>query len=310
MGNLIDRLLGDFGVEKFLQAHFNRLPFSRPDHASDLRDCLTWDVVRAVLERGKSVLRVVNDGKMVLDQEALSFSQAQEYYRTGHTLLLRYAERSHPILAEIAGEFRQFFGAPVDIQAYCTPPGGQAFLWHFDIEEVFIIQTQGSKHYTIRQNTVHPYPVMSSVVPDMGYERERSPLKLEVTLRQGDWLYIPSGWWHIARTLEESMHLSVGVMPITCLDLLDFLKIHLAPMELWRVRLPTLTLAASERQEYYAGLMGALSQALDRQMKRPDTLEGFIRHLHGDPSATEQVRLEMPENSEARDAEPSGTLGT
>ena len=43
------------------------------------------------------------------------------------------------------------FHAPVDIQVYLTPDQHQAFGWHYDLEEVFIIQVQGCKEYSLRQ---------------------------------------------------------------------------------------------------------------------------------------------------------------
>src|SRR5437588_513514 len=81
--------------------------------------------------------------------------------------------------------------------------------------EVFIIQVQGCKEYTLRQNTVNPWPVWDTMPADLGYERETSRLRMTCRLEAGDWLYIPSGWWHIARTQAASLHLSIGVMPVT-----------------------------------------------------------------------------------------------
>ena len=56
-------------------------------------------------------------------------------------------------------------------------------------------------------------------------------------LEAGDWLYIPSGWWHIAQTQAASMHLSIGVMPVTRLRLFEFLTHYLAQFPFWCQRL-------------------------------------------------------------------------
>ena len=129
------------------------------------------------------------------------------------------------------------FHAPVDIQVYLTPDQQQAFGWHYDLEEVFIIQVQGCKEYTLRQNTVNPLPVWDTMPEDMGYERETSRLRMTCRLEAGDWLYIPSGWWHIARTQAASLHLSIGVMPVTRLKLFAFLARYLAQFPFWCQRL-------------------------------------------------------------------------
>jgi 50S ribosomal protein L16 3-hydroxylase len=45
----------------------------------------------------------------------------------------------------------------------------------------------------------------------MQFGRETSPL-IASTLVAGDWLYIPRGWWHMARAADDSLSISVGVL--------------------------------------------------------------------------------------------------
>jgi CheY-like chemotaxis protein len=73
-------------------------------------------------------------------------------------------------LQTMAEAFAQFFHSPVDIQVYLTPGQSQAFGWHYDLEEVFIIQVQGCKEYTLRQNTVNPFPVWDTMPADLHFE--------------------------------------------------------------------------------------------------------------------------------------------
>ena len=134
----------------------------------------------------------------------------------------------------------------MDIQVYLTPDQQQAFGWHYDLEEVFIIQVQGCKEYTLRQNTVNPLPVWDTMPEDMGYERETSRIRMTCRLEAGDWLYIPSGWWHIARTQAASLHLSIGVMPVTRLKLFAFLARYLAQFPFWCQRLALVQPGESE----------------------------------------------------------------
>ena len=62
-------------------------------------------------------------------------------------------------------------------------------------------------------------------------------MRLTCRLEAGDWLYIPSGWWHIAQTQTASIHLSVGVMPVVGLHLFAFLQHRLAQDPFWCQRL-------------------------------------------------------------------------
>ena len=235
--------------------------------------------MRSVIDAKRSVLRIIKDGRMVLDDATCSFDEALGYYKDGCTLLLRYAERSHAGLAALARDFADGFATEVDIQCYCTPGREQAFLWHYDVEEVFILQTQGAKAYEIRPNTVHPNPLVTSIPDDLKYETERTPVRIAATIADGDWLYIPSGWWHIARTQAESMHISVGCMPVAHVQLFDFLKQVLAQDPQWRMRLPLFIPDASEEQKYYGALMKTLSKTLSRFLETEETRDQWLSWL-------------------------------
>jgi 50S ribosomal protein L16 3-hydroxylase len=280
---VLQQLLGETPVSTFLESSFTRAPFSMPDTAAPLADHLDWDVVRAVIEDGRGVLRIIRDGQMVLDDAKCGFDEAMRYYKDGCTLLLRYAERAHPKLKSLSDDFANAFHTPVDIQCYCTPEGAQAFLWHYDVEEVFILQTRGAKAYEIRPNTVHPNPTLESIPEDLGYEKERTPLKVAATIAAGDWLYIPSGWWHIARTQAESMHISVGLLPVSHLKLFEFLRDYLCQTEIWRMRLPLFLSDPEEEKRYYESIVQALSATLAKHLASEETREQFVKWLR-DPA--------------------------
>ncbi|MGE3538793.1 MAG: cupin domain-containing protein [Candidatus Tectimicrobiota bacterium] len=254
--DILQELLGPVPVHEFLHRTFTRVPFAMPDQAARYRQEFTEADLAAVVEQGRSVLRIVRNGRMVLDQARLSWPEARAYYQQGCTLLLRYTERSSAKFQALAEAFAQFFHAPVDIQVYLTPDRSQAFGWHYDLEEVFIIQVQGCKEYTLRQNTLHPCPVWETMPASMAYEQETSRLQMRCRLEAGDWLYIPSGWWHIARTQAASLHLSIGVMPVTRLTLFPFLAHYLPQFPFWRQRLALVQPGEAS---------GAPSQAHDQQ---------------------------------------------
>ena len=94
----------------------------------------------------------------------------------GYTIFIRHAERHHPGLAELAREFEATFLGPVNIHVFATPAGAPGFSWHYDAEDVFIIQTAGEKEYSLRKNTVNPWPLEETLPEDMQYEREQMPL--------------------------------------------------------------------------------------------------------------------------------------
>jgi len=198
--HVLHDLLGPVPVREFFERHFTRAPFAMPDQATLYVQDFSDADFAAMVEDSRSLLRIVRDGHLVHDRARLSWVEAQAYYRGGHTLLVRHAERASAKLQALAEAFARVFHAPVDIQVYLTPDKSQAFGWHYDLEEVFIIQVQGCKEYTVRQNTLNPWPVWDNLPAEMHYDRETSRVRLTCRLEAGDWLDIPSGWWHIAET--------------------------------------------------------------------------------------------------------------
>ncbi len=235
-------------------------------------------MIENIFEEKKSVLRIVQDGRVIKDYVDLSFNEAQKHHSMGHTLLLRYAEKSSSELKELAMDFEKSFHTPVDIQLYCTPEGHNAFGWHYDVEEVFIIQTRGSKTYSIRPNTVHPLPLVTSIPKDLNYEKEKTPIEIKITLDEGDFLYIPSGWWHIARTERESMHISIGLMPSSAVDLASFLPRFLSRNEFWRTRMPVHLVFPNKDDEiaFYQEAMGTLGKDLSKIMSSSEFIQEFL----------------------------------
>lgn len=276
---ILQSLLGELPVSQFLEKHFTRIPFSSAGGAKSYTGHLDWNVVREIIEKDKSVLRIVKDGKMVSDYVKLSLDEVQRRHAEGCTLLVRYAEKSDPDLKTLADDFAVSFRTEVDIQLYCTPEGHNAFGWHYDVEEVFIIQFKGSKHYTIRPNTIHPNPLVKSIPKDQGYEQEKSTATIQVTLEEGDWLYIPSGWWHRAQTRKESMHISIGLMPRSALDLLEAFPAFMAANPFWRTRMPVHLNFSDEKEEwnFYQEAMNKLGQDLAKSFSDPEFLKFYLK---------------------------------
>lgn len=278
---ILKQILKNYQLDDFLEKHFTKMPFSMPHGADNLLNLLDWSVVEKVLKAKKSKLRIVQDGRVIKDYVDLDYPEALAHHKSGHTLLLRYAERSHPDLKALADDFSKSFHTPVDIQLYCTPANHNAFGWHYDVEEVFVIQTKGSKQFTIKPNSVHPNPIMSSIPKNLGFELEKTNVELTVTLEPGDWLYIPSGWWHVARTKAESMHISIGLMPASAHDLLSFLPSHFSKDSFWRTRVATFKKFKDEDEEidYYSRAVVKSIKELNDKMTDRDFIKAYVKHI-------------------------------
>ena len=137
-------------------------------------------------------------------------------YVSGKTVLIRKAEKSHDAFAKIAQYFRTIFAAAVDIQLYATPSLCEGFDWHYDLEDVFVIQSSGEKVFNLRGNkadldTLKAKPVEIPKTTDL-LEQQMDTTELKFHLRAGDLLYIPAGYWHKARSIRDSFHISIGIL--------------------------------------------------------------------------------------------------
>ncbi|HWB10132.1 MAG TPA: cupin domain-containing protein [Pirellulales bacterium] len=247
---MIRQLLGDLPVRQFIGEYFLRQPFSLPGGASSLAHLGNWQVVETILAQPEADVLVVKEGRRWEGAQKPSPDEAARLLDEGYTVLVRHAERRHTEIAELAAGFARDFTAAVDVHLYCTPAGQHGFGWHYDVEDVFILQIAGSKEYSLRKNTVNPWPVLESLPQDMRYEREIMPLS-RCLLSAGDWLYIPHGYWHKAEAPSRSISLAVGLMCPTALDLLDFLRKRLPDSIRWRQRLPVVGEALQPDDEIF-----------------------------------------------------------
>lgn len=142
-------------------------------------------------------------------------------HSSGATIVLNSLHRIWPPIVEFCRALAADLGHPVQCNAYLTPAGNaQGFAFHHDTHDVFVLQVEGSKHWQ-----VHP-PVLD--LPTKSQPRSgadlvaegQAPL-LDVVLEPGDALYLPRGYVHAARTTDRpSLHLTIGVLAVTWLDVL------------------------------------------------------------------------------------------
>jgi 50S ribosomal protein L16 3-hydroxylase len=234
---ILDKLFGD-ARRTFLASHFLATPFAKAGGCREFLDALDAEALSSVFENASADVVLGRDGQPWPDAALpKSYSDAQSILAAGGTICVRHAERHSSHLTELAESFRTEFNAPVDIHLHWTAPEKQGFGWHYDAEEVFVLQIAGAKEWWLRKNTVNPWPLMESLPHDMQYEREIMPA-MRCLLAAGDVLYVPNGYWHRTAAAETSLSLSVGLRIATGIDLLDFIRSHLTDSLRWRQRLP------------------------------------------------------------------------
>ncbi|MBW3541155.1 MAG: cupin domain-containing protein [Planctomycetes bacterium] len=296
----LERLLGDTSPAFFLEQVFARQPFSmagtatarsgRLQPAADLCNLADWSTIERSLAAPDADLMLAREGRRYDGPLPRTLDAARHFFDEGWTLLVRHAERHDERLAQLAEGLSRDFAAPVDVHLYATPAGQQGFGWHYDAEDVFIIETAGEKEYSLRKNTVNPWPLIETLPRDMKFEREQSPL-MQCLLAAGDWLYIPNGWWHVARAKTHAISIAAGVLAPAALDVFDFLRRRLVDSLLWRQRLPitgeAAPLSEDERLDRHRELFAQLADDLARTFKDEAFLRSWLysRNHTGSPES-------------------------
>ena len=280
-------LFGGTTLVRFVEHYFQRLPFSEPQGAAALCGLGTWQSLTKLIEDPASDILICRRNEQYSGQRPRTEQAARELVRDGYTILVRQSERHDERLRVLADAFERAFAAPVNIHMYCTPGGQFGFGWHYDAEEVFIVQTTGRKEYRLRKNTVNPWPLEETLPADMRYEREIMPM-MRCELTAGDLLYIPSGYWHMGESREEAISLAIGVQPRTGVDLFDFLRQKIVASLLWRQRLPVAGEASpideQELSRQYAATFQQLASDLQKLLADDRLAAEFIASLRAQSS--------------------------
>ena len=126
-------------------------------------------------------------------------------------------------------------GEKIQVNLYAGWHSEPGFNVHWDDHDVIVLQLAGRKKWMIYGET-RKHPLASDV------ERDTTPPDepiWEETISDGDLLYIPRGFWHVATPLDEaSLHLTIGIPNRTGIDLMTWLTQRLRTSEVFRKDLP------------------------------------------------------------------------
>jgi ribosomal protein L16 Arg81 hydroxylase len=219
----------------------------------------------------------------------LQAAALNEQLRQGASLVVDNIEEvsGRPLL-ELTADLERIFHEQMRVNAYVTFQMTNALHEHWDDHDVLILQVAGRKHWSIHGPT-RPYPLPQDIAanPEPGPELTEKPL-WEGLLEDGDFFYIPRGWWHrVVPVGGPSIHLSIGVFNRTGIDLLDWLTGQLRASETFRMDLPRF--AGPEEKEAH---LVKLREELSEMWRSPDLFDKFFDYLDG--MAEPRPKLGLP----------------
>lgn len=204
--------LGELPIDRFLAEQLGRAPFASPGGARCAIERFDWDVLGRVLGADDLDALVVRRGRAEDVSVPRDLEAVRRLFARELGVVVRRAEWHDDALRALADAIARDVPGEPHVQLFVTPGRSHGFGWHYDAEEVFIAQTAGAKTYYFRRNTIDPDPTPGAQ-PDFARVRDETTPLMSATLVAGDWLYLPRGWWHVAKAVEDSLSISIGVTP-------------------------------------------------------------------------------------------------
>ncbi|HEY4008437.1 MAG TPA: cupin domain-containing protein [Pseudonocardia sp.] len=273
--------------------------------ADQVADLLSWPALNNLLSTHQLTapqLRLFRGGTQVppsrysrqepgTDRYTLLPDALYRELRDGASLVLDSIDLLHPPAARAADDLMRMVHELVQVNLYLVWGAGQGFDTHWDDHDTVIVQLAGSKRWTVHGRG-RRYPM--KVDSDHSHQAPDTVV-WDGTLRPGDIIHVPRGWWHTVRGAGEmSMHLTFGFTRRTGIDWASWVVEQLYDEELFRQDLSRFG-SERARERHAAELVAALAK-ISAQCPPADFLAARDRRFPRRPEINlpRPVRFEMP----------------
>jgi ribosomal protein L16 Arg81 hydroxylase len=246
----LDNVIAPYDVTKFLSDYVGRQYLRIEGESGRFRHLLSWrDLNRslACLRLGEGRVSLVRQGRSIPETSYIAQSRSgrSQYLigpavtrlvAAGATLVVNQVDELFPEIKQLAESCERVFHIYTTVNLYAGWRRDHGFDVHWDGHDTLILQVQGFKDWKVwAPSRLHPLDgEHKTPMP-----RPTLPPDWEGTLHEGDVLYMPRGWWHVASPRDDvSLHLTVGLKHPTGIDLLTWGVEHLRESVLARMDLP------------------------------------------------------------------------
>ena len=218
-GHYWSRLANGFFLSKYWEKRWLRVEGSARGIVEDLVDL--QDLEQLLFDKSGSTHPVLMVGDFLSPKGNGLPDPGEnpiEAWFQGKTLIFQNLERRLPKIAALVRRWEIDLSCPIRCNLYLTPPSARGFQAHYDPHDVFIMQITGDKEWRIGARAI------TMPLPDQTWDSASAPIDdgaENFRLRQGDLLYIPSGFLHSAQSVAEiSCHITFGILAPRYLDLI------------------------------------------------------------------------------------------
>lgn len=224
----LEAILEPYGTDRFINDYLGKkqlvIQRNDPDYYQHLFSIDLVDYILDVNRPQGDSLRIVKNqvplmpSKYINQDGSLNLNQIYAAYADGHTVVINELDRFWLPVKELCQQISTTLSYLVKANMYLTPKQQSALLPHYDTHDVLVVQVAGTKHWYLYDAPVDT-PLLHSHQPV--FKREQLRNKQEITLRAGDFMYMPRGIPHEAFTTDDSsLHITLGVYPQQWVDLI------------------------------------------------------------------------------------------
>ncbi|MDP1961375.1 MAG: cupin domain-containing protein [Reyranella sp.] len=235
----LEDLIAPLTAPEFLELLRRRsIKFHRGSGENRYGDLLTWRSLRSMIETGAvpaEALRITKDAAVIppvfyLENGKMAGDKLDRLLSSGASLVIATLSPHVPALEALCASIGDRTAETIVAGAIATRGDGGALAYHYDEDDLFIVQVEGSKRWR-----VYGPPVQNPVAGmDASSKQQGEPVFDEV-LRPGDFLFLPAGYWHqCANKRDLSLHLGIFFKPHTAYYAVKSLLAKLMTEEIFR----------------------------------------------------------------------------
>ncbi|MDJ1505771.1 cupin domain-containing protein [Xanthocytophaga agilis] len=231
-----EKLIAPVTVEDFAANYWRKTPLfiSKPSEFADqivnvnqINDYLSapaiaYPFVRMVGNGAELDIKKYQLANQTSQFNFLNKTKVFELFEQGNTIVIQAAQFHFTNLNRFIYQLEKELRMEVHANIYITPAGSRGFDPHLDAHEVMVIQLYGSKEWNIYDLPI-PAPLKGQkLTPEQKQAYLTRQADHQITLQEGDILYVPRGVVHDAFTQKEpSIHITLGFHPILRTDIVQ-----------------------------------------------------------------------------------------
>jgi ribosomal protein L16 Arg81 hydroxylase len=291
-----DQVIAPLGRERFLSEYWTKKFLHQPGPKGRFTPILPWDELSELLQwhcPPQPQLRLFQDGVMVdlrgyidgpVGALRLNAGGLITLLAQGASMILDTVQEVAPRVADLTRSMEEALNCRCVANLYAGWRTQKGFDVHWDPQEVMVLQLSGRKRWQVFAPN-RPYPLADDIEKA---PQPSDPPVWEGIMNDGDMLYLPRGWWHVAYPLDEpSLHISWGAEPADGADFLRWWMRGLRQHPEVRQNVP-LRADAAARKHYLAQMLKLIQASAGG-----DLLGDFLREQKSERRPRPRIRLPM-----------------